>query len=97
VKSKYLCNQVYAALRAYEPTNARGEARRLLDDYRKLRAPQVVFARELGMTPLARQALQALSTDAALDLVAAAVEYKEADGAVTVGDEEAASDGNGRR
>ena len=94
---EYLCNQVYAALRAYGATNARGGARKLLDDYRKLRQTQVVFARELGMTPLARQTLKASSTDAALDLAAMAVEYKETDDAVPVGDEEAASDGNGSR
>ena len=49
------------------------------------------------MTPLARQTLKASSMDAALDLAAMAVEYKETDDAVPEGDEEAASDGNGSR
>jgi hypothetical protein len=49
------------------------------------------------MTPLARQQLKASGTDAALDLAAAAVEYRETDDAVAVGDEEEAGDGGGGR
>jgi hypothetical protein len=49
------------------------------------------------MTPLARQQLKASGTDAALDLAAAAVEYRETDDAMAVGDEEEAGDGSGGR
>ena len=65
--------------------------------YRQMRQTQAIFARELGMTPLARQQLKASGTDAALDLAAAAVEYWETDDAVAVGDEEEAGDGSGGR
>jgi hypothetical protein len=66
-----LAGQVYAALRGFGVLNREGEARRLLDDYRKLRQTQVVLARELGMTPAARMAIKANGTKAALDLAAA--------------------------
>ena len=65
-----LAGQVYATLRAMGVVNGKGESRRLLDDYRKLRQTQAVFARELGMTPAARMALKASGTRAALDLPA---------------------------
>ncbi len=65
---EYLAGQVYAALRSYGAINPRGEARRLLDDYRKLRLAQAIFARELGMTPAARMAIKANGTRAAYDL-----------------------------
>jgi hypothetical protein len=65
---EYLCNQVYAALRAYGVTNPRGEARRLLDDYRRLRAIQLQYSRELGMGPASRQALKASGDAMAFDL-----------------------------
>jgi hypothetical protein len=68
---EFLAGQVYAALRAFGVLNREGEARRLLDDYRKLRQTQVVLARELGMTPAARMAIKANGTKAALDLAAA--------------------------
>lgn len=68
---EYLAGQVYAALRGLGVLNREGEARRLLDDYRKLRQTQVVLARELGMTPAARMAIKANGTKAALDLAAA--------------------------
>jgi hypothetical protein len=68
---EYLAGQVYAALRGFGVLNREGEARRLLDDYRKLRQTQVVLARELGMTPAARMAIKANGTKAALDLAAA--------------------------
>jgi hypothetical protein len=76
---EYLCGQVYAALHVYGVTNPHGEARRLLDDYRKLRLAQAVFARELGMTPLSRQALKAAGTNAALDLAAACAAPEDAE------------------
>jgi phage terminase small subunit len=68
---EYLCSQTYAALRAFGVVNPRGEARRLLDDYRKLRQTQIVLSRELGMTPAARMAIKASGGRAPLDLAAA--------------------------
>jgi hypothetical protein len=65
---EYLCNQVYAALRAYGVTNPRGKARTLLDEYRKLRSVQLQYSRELGMGPASRQALKASGDNAAFDL-----------------------------
>src|ERR1035437_3250315 len=65
---EYLAGQVYAALRAGSVINAKGEARRLLDDYRKLRLAQAVLSRELGMTPASRMALKATGTRTAFDL-----------------------------
>jgi hypothetical protein len=75
---EYLSGQVYAALRSYGAVNPNGEARRLLDDYRKLRLAQAVFARELGMTPAARMAIKASGKRAPFDLP----------GAMAVGDVE---------
>jgi len=64
-----LASRAYQALRENAITNDRGEVRRLLDDYRKLAQLQVLIARELGLTPAARQVLKANSANAALDLV----------------------------
>jgi hypothetical protein len=66
-----LAGEVYAALRMMGVINAKGEGRRLLDDYRKLRQTQALYARELGMTPAARMAIKATGTRAAIDLAAA--------------------------
>jgi hypothetical protein len=74
---EYLAGQVYAVLRAMHPVIPDGEARRLLDDYRKLRQTQAVFARELGMTPASRMALKASGTSAALDLAEIAAPVSE--------------------
>ena len=69
--------------------------RRMLDDYRKLRSAQIVLSRELGMTPLARQQLQAGSANVPVDIVAAmAAERCDAlaaqiDGAETVAEQPA--------
>jgi hypothetical protein len=65
-----LAGQVYAALRVLGVLNGKGEGRRLLDDYRKLRQTQAVLSRELGMTPAARMAIKASGTRAAFDLAA---------------------------
>jgi hypothetical protein len=65
-----LASRVYAALRDQGVLNPEGEARRLLDDYRKLRQTQAIFTRELGMTPAARQALKA-NSKATFDLAPA--------------------------
>jgi hypothetical protein len=56
-----LASRVYAALRDQGILNSDGEARRLLDDYRKLRQTEAIFTRKLGMTPAARQTLRANS------------------------------------
>jgi phage terminase small subunit len=61
---------VYAELRDHGVINAEGDARRLLDDYRKLRATQIVLSRELGMTPASRTAIRAGNRETPLDLVA---------------------------
>src|SRR5713226_8013436 len=67
---EYLAGQVYAVLRGAGVFNQKGEARRLLTDYRQLRQAQLGFARELGMTPAARMAIKATGTRAAFDLAA---------------------------
>jgi len=71
---EYLAGQVYAVLRA-GIFNQKGETRRLLDDYRKLRQTQIVLSRELGMTPAARMALKASGQRAPFDLAAQMVEH----------------------
>ena len=65
---------VFAALTAEGLTNAQGEPRRLLSEFRQLRQAQLAYERELGMTPAARMALKANGTRAALDLAAALVQ-----------------------
>jgi len=65
-----LAGEVCAALRSMGVLNAQGEARRLLDDYRKLRATQIALSRELGMSPASRMALRATGTKTAFDLAA---------------------------
>ncbi len=72
-----LASRVYAELRERGVVNAEGEARRLLDDYRKLRQTQVALSRELGMTPAARMAINASGTRTALDLAAAMAKADE--------------------
>lgn len=66
-----LTGQVYATLRSIGIANGKGEPRRLLTDYRQLRQAQLTFARELGMTPAARMAIKATSTNQAIDLAGA--------------------------
>jgi hypothetical protein len=56
---EYLASQCYAVLRASGVINQQGDARRLLDDYRKLRGTQAHYANALGMSPVARAALKA--------------------------------------
>jgi hypothetical protein len=74
-----LAGEVYAALRTMGVLNAKGEGRRLLDDYRKLRQTQAVYARELGMTPAARQMLKTNGRRAAFDLAAAMAAPEDAE------------------
>jgi hypothetical protein len=84
-----MCGQAYAVLRAMGIINAKGDGRRLLDDYRKLRQTQAVYARELGMSPASRMALKASGTRAALDLAGAMAKHVNGSGEA----EEAETDG----
>jgi len=78
-----LSQRCYADLRDRGLLNAEGEARRLLDDYRKLRNTQLSLASALGMTPAARIAIKAGSRKADFDLAAAmAVDAEAAERAV---------------
>jgi hypothetical protein len=63
-----LAEQVYAVLRFGGVVNREGDARRLLNDYRKLRATQAVWVNAIGATPAARAALKTAETGAVLDL-----------------------------
>ncbi len=63
-----IADQVYAALRAMGPLNSNGEARRLVDDFRKLRQTQNGLANALGMTPASRLALGVMSGRSAIDI-----------------------------
>jgi hypothetical protein len=72
-----LSQRCYADLRDRGLLNAEGEARRLLDDYRKLRNTQLSLASALGMT------IKAGSRKADFDLAAAmAVDAEAAERAV---------------
>jgi hypothetical protein len=72
-----LANRAYQILSSVPIINRDGEPLRLLTDFRQLRQAQIVYARELGMTPSARLALQIASEDKALDLAAIASEYRD--------------------
>jgi hypothetical protein len=78
---EYLAEQIYAAIRGMGRSTD-GEARRLVDDYRKLHQTQAAFARELGITPAARMTIKASSKDSVFDIaVAIAIDgVKEEDG-----------------
>ena len=65
---EYLAGQVYAALRAGSVINVKGEARRLLHDYRQMRIAQASIAASLGMTPASRMALKATGARSVFDL-----------------------------
>lgn len=54
-----LARLVFAELRATGLVTGQGEPRRLLAEYRGLRATQLTYARELGLTPASRHALGA--------------------------------------
>ena len=68
---EYICAAISVALNAKGGSifNADGSVKRLAHDYRIFRQSQSVYARECGLTPLARKMLGASSTGAALDLV----------------------------
>jgi hypothetical protein len=64
-----LSARIYAELRDNGFLNREGDARRLLNDYRGLRKTQLSFAQQLGMTPVARRALQDGKPGEEIDLV----------------------------
>jgi hypothetical protein len=68
---EYICAAISVALNAKGGSifNADGSVKRLAHDYRIFRQTQSVYARECGLTPLARKMLGANNTNAALDLV----------------------------
>jgi hypothetical protein len=67
----------FTELRENGVFNAQMEARRLLDDFRKLRQAQLPYATALGLTPASRLQINASSTSAALDLVGLLAEKPE--------------------
>ena len=69
-----LCEQAYATLRTMGVVNSQNDSRRLVDDYRKLRATQILLTRELGMSPMSRRLIKADSDRAAFDIAQAASE-----------------------
>jgi len=55
---EYVCAEIFVLLRKEGLINpGTNEPRRLLSEYRAMRATQLQYARELGMTPAARAAL----------------------------------------
>jgi len=56
-----LTAQCYAGLRMMGVINGQGEARRLLEDCRKMRVVQLAYASALGLTACARAALGSLT------------------------------------
>jgi hypothetical protein len=64
---------VFTELASNGPLTPEREGRRLLDDYRRMRSTQLLYEKELGMTPAARMAIKASGTRAAFDLAAAMV------------------------
>jgi hypothetical protein len=64
----------HAMLRRDGLLNQDQEPRRLLSDVRCLMQTQLMYARELGMTPLARLQIKANQTTAALDIAKMAAE-----------------------
>ncbi len=55
------------------------EVRRLVDAHRQMKQAQLAYARELGLTPLARAALKVAGTKAAFDLPSAMSTAEEAE------------------
>jgi hypothetical protein len=77
-----LADMAHTILRTIGITSHGGEPRRLLTDFRQLRLAQLQYARELGMTPAARLAIQVSGEGKAFDLAeqvtGAAIEISEA-------------------
>jgi phage terminase small subunit len=65
------------------------EVRRLVDAHRQMKQAQLAYARELGLTPLARAALKVAGSKAAFDLPSA---MSAADEAETVSPEDASEE-----
>lgn len=65
-------DQCYAALRTMGAINPEtGEIRRLVDDFRRLRATQMQLENSLGMTPASRVAMKGVAERGSFDLVSA--------------------------
>ncbi len=58
---------VHAALRKFGILNREGEARRLLDEHRKLSLAQLAIGAELGLNPRARAEMQSVSRGIPVD------------------------------
>lgn len=59
---------VHAALRKFGILDRRGEARRLLDEHRKLSLAQLAIGAELGLNPRARAQMQLASRNLPVDI-----------------------------
>jgi phage terminase small subunit len=70
-KLEVLSTRLYAELRERGLINSKGESRQLLNHDRTMRQTQLGFARELGMTPAARIAMQTNSRNMDVDIEAA--------------------------
>lgn len=70
---------VLEALLSRGVSNARGEPRRLLTEYRQITQAQLAFDKELGMTPAARMTIKANGTRWAFDLPSAMSAAEEAE------------------
>ena len=76
-----LADAVFAVLRSAGPVTPNLEARRLLDDFRKLRASQVPMAMALGMTPVARMQLR-VGGEASADATYATISEQHAEAVI---------------
>ena len=88
-----LASRVYAELRDRGVISHKGEARSILDDYRRLRATQIILARELGMTTASRMAIRADGTRAAVDLATALANHRAGGSLTSAPDENIGSNG----
>jgi hypothetical protein len=70
--------RAFVELEANGVTNAAGEPRRLLGDFRAIRQAQLAFERELGMTPASRMALHVGDSRAKSLVAQCAVETERA-------------------
>jgi hypothetical protein len=72
-----LALRVYGELDRQGVINNKGDTRRLLDDFRKLRASQLAFSKELGLTPASLATITALvSRDQHVDVIIRAAEER---------------------
>jgi hypothetical protein len=78
---EFLALRVWAELDKQGVINSKGDARRLLDDHRKLRSTQNQLAIQLGMTPASRASIRAIANkDKEIDLVGIMAEAAAAEG-----------------